>query len=111
LKKRLLFLCSRNKLRSPTAEAVFSGYPGVETDSAGLAPDAEVRVTAEQIERADLILVMEKVHRERLKRMFGPELAGKKVVVLGIPDEFDFMEPGLVELLKAKCARYVGAGI
>ena len=34
----LLFLCSRNRLRSPTAEQVFAAWPGVETASAGLAP-------------------------------------------------------------------------
>ncbi|WP_200935043.1 hypothetical protein [Brevundimonas sp. Leaf363] len=36
----LLFLCSRNRLRSPTAEQVVAAWPGVETASAGLAPDA-----------------------------------------------------------------------
>jgi len=34
----LLFLCSRNRLRSPTAEPVFADRPGVETASAGLSP-------------------------------------------------------------------------
>jgi predicted protein tyrosine phosphatase len=104
--KRLLFLCSRNRLRSPTAEAIFS-RPGVETDSAGLSPDAEVILSPEQIEWADLILVMERIHRTRLNRDYGPHLKGKKVVVLGIPDDFDFMDPALVKLLESKCARYL----
>jgi hypothetical protein len=34
----LLFLCARNHLRSPTAERVFAGRPGVETASASLVP-------------------------------------------------------------------------
>ena len=55
MKKRLLFLCSQNKLRSPTAEAVFAGHPAVEVDAAGLNNDAEVPLSEEQVEWADLI--------------------------------------------------------
>ncbi|WP_035609846.1 low molecular weight protein tyrosine phosphatase family protein [Haloferula sp. BvORR071] len=105
--KRLLFLCSRNRLRSPTAEAVFRDYPGVETDSAGLSPDAELRLSAEQVEWADLIFVMEAVHRQRLQRTFGKLLADKKVILLGIPDDYDYMNPDLVELLKLRCTAYL----
>lgn len=105
--RNLLFLCSRNKLRSPTAEAVFRGRPGIETDSAGLSPDAEVMLLPEQIEWADLILVMEKVHRTRLNRKFGNHLAGKRVVVLEIPDHYAFMDPELVRLLEARCSPYL----
>ena len=105
--KRLLFLCSRNRLRSPTAEAVFAEYPGVEVDSAGLSPDAELRLSAEQVEWADVILVMEAVHRERLNKTFGSLLGGKRVVVLGIPDDFEYMDPQLVEMLKLRCAPYL----
>ena len=105
--RNLLFLCSRNRLRSPTAEAVFRSRPGIETDSAGLSPDAEVPLSPEQIGWADLILVMEPVHRARLNRKFGKHLAGKRVVVLEIPDRYDFMDPELVRLLEARCAPYL----
>jgi len=105
--RNLLFLCSRNKLRSPTAEAVFRGRPGIETDSAGLSPDAEVPLAPEQIEWADLILVMEKVHRVRLNRKFGKHLGGKRVVVLDIPDNYPFMDPELIRLLEARCAPFL----
>ncbi|MCW1883545.1 phosphotyrosine protein phosphatase [Luteolibacter flavescens] len=104
--KRLLFLCSRNRLRSPTAEAIFA-RDGIETDSAGLSPDAEVILSDEQIEWADLILVMETSHRVRLNRDYGRHLKGKRIVVLGIPDRYDFMEPALVSLLEVRCARHV----
>jgi UDP-N-acetylmuramyl pentapeptide synthase len=40
LTRHILFVCSRNRLRSPTAEQVFADWPGVETASAGLSPDA-----------------------------------------------------------------------
>jgi predicted protein tyrosine phosphatase len=105
--KRVLFLCSRNRLRSPTAEAVFAEYPGMEVDSAGLSPGAELRLSAEQVEWADVIFVMEAVHRERLNKAFRSLLGGKRVVVLRIPDDFEYMDPQLVEMLKLRCAPYL----
>lgn len=107
MKKRILFLCSQNKLRSPTAEAVFADHPKVEVDSAGLNNDAEVPLSLEQVEWADLILVMETEHRSRLNRKFGKALAGKRVVVLNIPDDYDYMDPTLIQLLKQRCAPYI----
>lgn len=105
--KHLLFICSQNKLRSPTAEAVFSDYPGVETDSAGLNNDAEVPLSEEQIEWADVIIVMEKTHRERLNRKFRHALKGKRIAVLGIPDDYEYMDPDLIRLLTQNCAPYL----
>ena len=105
--KKLLFICSQNKLRSPTAEAVFAGRPGIDVDSAGLNHDAEVPLSAEQIEWADLILVMEKAQRTRLNRNFGEFLGGKKIVVLNIPDDYDYMDEKLIPLLEARCAQYL----
>jgi predicted protein tyrosine phosphatase len=107
MKKRILFLCSQNKLRSPTAEAVFAHHPSIEVDSAGLNHDAVVPLSMEQVEWADLILVMENAQKSRLNRRFKAALAGKRVAVLGIPDDYGFMEPALVELLKARCAGYI----
>lgn len=57
---RALFICSRNRLRSPTAESIFAHWPNVDTDSAGLAPDADVPLTADQLEWAEVIFVMER---------------------------------------------------
>jgi len=105
--KRILFLCSQNKLRSPTAEAIFADHPGIEVDSAGLNNDAEVCLSEEQVQWADLILVMEKVHRNRLNRKFRSALAGKRIAVLNIPDDYDYMAPDLISLLKARCAVYL----
>jgi predicted protein tyrosine phosphatase len=102
LMRRLLFICSRNRLRSPTAERVFADYPGVETTSAGLAPDAEERLSADHIEDAELIFVMEQAHRTKLARRFGSLLKGKKVICLDITDSYQYMQPELVALLKAR---------
>ncbi|MFP3891887.1 low molecular weight protein tyrosine phosphatase family protein [uncultured Ralstonia sp.] len=106
---RALFICSRNRMRSPTGEAVFAQWPNVETDSAGLALDAEVVLTAEQIDWADVIFVMERVHRQRLSQRFGPQLRGKRVVCLDIPDDYAFMQPELVALLERRAGPYLRA--
>lgn len=103
----VLFICSQNRLRSPTAEHVFAGWPGVETSSAGLNHDAENPVTPELLQWADLVFVMERAHRHKLSARFRPHLGRAKVICLGIPDEYEFMDPGLVQLLKAKVTRYL----
>lgn len=102
--QRVLFICSRNRLRSPTAEALFAGRDGIETASAGLAPDAETALDASQLCWADLIVVMERQHKARLTQRFGAELRGKRVVCLDIPDRYEYMQPELVALLKRKLA-------
>ena len=102
-----LFVCSANRLRSPTAEAVFATWPGVETDSAGLDNRADVQLSTEQIEWADIIFVMEAVHRRKLGERFGEHLKGKRVVVLGVPDNYRFMQPELVDLLVSRVGRYL----
>lgn len=100
--RHLLFICSQNKLRSPTAEAVFTGMSGIDVDSAGLNNDAIVPLTPEQVEWADVIFVMEKEHRNKLTRKFKRHLHRQRIIVLGIPDDFAYMEPALVALLKTK---------
>lgn len=105
--KKALFICGRNRLRSPTAEQVFARWPGVETDSAGLAPDADVEVSTEQIEWADIVFVMEKAHRTKLTQRFGKTLKGKRLVCLDIPDEYEFMQPELVRRLEAKAGPFL----
>lgn len=103
---RILFLCSMNKLRSPTAENVFASRGGLFVDSAGLDNDAVQRVSVEQINDADIIFVMENTHKRKLTKKFN-EAKGKKIVVLGIPDEYDYMQAELVELLKIKVSPHL----
>lgn len=106
--KKLLFICSRNRLRSPTAEAVFCKWPGVEALSAGLNNDAAAPVSSDLIEWADILVVMENAHKKKLSRKFRAALKGRRIVVLGIPDEYEFMQPELVQLLEAVVPRRVG---
>jgi predicted protein tyrosine phosphatase len=102
LTQNILFICSQNRLRSPTAEQVFADWPGIETQSSGLGNDANNPMTPELLAWSDLIFVMEKVHRNKLSNKFGNHLKGKRIVCLDIPDNYDFMEPALVQLLTRK---------
>ena len=105
--RRVLFICTQNRLRSPTAEHVFASWPDIATDSAGLGNDADVPLSPEQIVWADVIFVMEKVHRNRLGQRFRRHLNGKRVICLDIPDDYEYMQPELVRLLEAKVGPYL----
>ena len=104
---RALFTCSQNKLRSPTAEQIFSKWPRVEADSAGLNNDAKVALSPEQIEWADIIFVMEKAHRNKLSLKFKRYLNGKRVICLDIPDEYEYMDTKLIKLLEVRAGRFL----
>jgi predicted protein tyrosine phosphatase len=97
-----LFVCGRNRLRSPTAAQVFAEWSGVETDSAGLNPDAEVALSSEHLDWADIVFVMERKQAAKLRAQFAKQLKAKRLVCLDIPDRFSFMQPELVALLIAK---------
>ena len=103
----VLFVCSANRLRSPTAEQMFSTWPGVETDSAGISSGASVLLSSEQVDWADVIFVMEKTHRNKLARRFRSHLKGKRVVCLDIPDNYAFMDPVLVQMLEKRVGRFL----
>jgi predicted protein tyrosine phosphatase len=104
---KLLFVCSRNRFRSLTAERIFSGIPGIHVRSAGTQPDARIVVTEGHIRWADILFVMEKSHLSRLRRKFPEALTQKRTVTLLIPDEYTFMQPELIEELNAKVSRYI----
>ncbi len=97
----VLFICSRNQWRSPTAERIFRKHPGLAVRSAGTSRSAKRTVTEADLAWADVVLVMEDKHRSRLRGTFGPVLQHKPVRVLHIPDEYGFMDPALVESLGA----------
>jgi predicted protein tyrosine phosphatase len=98
----VLFICSQNKLRSPTAAQVFPDHPGIETDSTGINRGTMVELCEEHILWADVIFVMEPAHRQKLQRNFKKQLKHQRVVCLNIPDDFAFMGPTLVSLFERK---------
>ena len=103
----LLFVCSENRLRSPTGEEVFSRYAGVSAIGAGTNADAETVVSGDLIEWADVVFVMEKTHKAKVARKFADLLKGKKLVCLDIPDNYARMDPELVRLLVSRVSAHV----
>jgi predicted protein tyrosine phosphatase len=94
--------------RSPTAEKVFKHHPGfTAVRSAGTARYALTRVTAEMLEWADEIFVMERIHRHYLWRHFFNILRHKRVVTLNIPDDFVYGSPHLIRLLRRQMKTFL----
>ncbi len=96
---RLLFVCSRNQWRSPTAERVFQNDPRVEARSAGVSAAARIRLTEKMLAWADVVLVMEHEHKRRLRDAFPALVDDLDVRVLDIPDDYEFMDVELMALL------------
>lgn len=103
----LLFVCSENRLRSPTGEEIFSNYEGISAIGCGTNSDAETSISGDLVEWADIIFVMEKSHRNKVSKKFKHLLKGKKLVCLDIPDEFGRMDPALVRLLENRVSKHV----
>ena len=70
--------------------------------SAGTSPNAKRTVNAADIRWADIILVMEKKHKDRLNARFARMLNHKPVHVLDIPDIYEYMDQELVEELQSR---------
>jgi len=99
---KLLFVCSVNLNRSPTAERIFKDE--YETKSAGIDPMARVVVTEKDIEWADIVFVMEEWQKEEIIETF-PKV--KRVISLDIPDQFYYMEPELIYLLRKRVKKWL----
>lgn len=104
--KHVLFICSQNKLRSPTAENIFADIEGFDVLSAGLNNDAEVPLTSSLVEWADTLFVMEKVHKNKLQKKFRKYIIKQRVICLNISDDYEFMDPNLIEILKQKLGTF-----
>ena len=106
-RKKLLFVCARNKIRSLTAEKLFSGSQQYQVRSRGVANDARIRLTAADLGWADLVFAMEKNHKNRIQQKFREAAADKKIVCLFIEDIYQPMEPALLAELRNKLAPYL----
>ncbi len=104
----LLFICGRNQWRSPTAAKIFGRREGLSVRAAGLSTKSPHTVSQADLEWADIVFVMESEHRSRLRERFGR--VRLELHVLDIPDEYQFMDPELVELLEARVEEYLLGG-
>ena len=98
---KILFVCSKNQWRSPTAEAIYLNDDRISVRSRGTARAAVQTIRSCDITWADAILVMEDKHRERILADFPGESKFKPVHVLDIPDDYQFMDAELVQLIKS----------
>jgi predicted protein tyrosine phosphatase len=105
---KLLFVCGKNMLRSPTAETIFAEYKGLEVDSAGVDRDAETPLGIEAIQWSDIIFVMEKTHLRKLRNKFQVALHNQRTICLDIPDNYEYMQPELIALLYRKVLPLLG---
>lgn len=106
-RKKILFICSRNKKRSPTAEDIYSEFPNLETRSAGLNRDAEYILSSEDLEWADLVFVMEKTHLKNLERLYSLHIQNKRVICLNIPDKYGYGDAELIKILRKKADPFI----
>ena len=106
---KILFICSRNRRRSLTAETIFKTEPAWDVRSAGTEDAARIKVTAGQLGWADVVVVMEKRHKERLRQKFPEEFAARRCVCFFISDDYEFMDTALVEILREKIREHFPA--
>lgn len=104
----VLFICSRNQWRSPTAEQVFRRYPGLSVRSAGTSRNAKKSVSHELLHWADVICVMEQKHKNRLMAEYRRLLENKPLHILDIPDDYRYMDPVLVTQLEELVPELLG---
>jgi predicted protein tyrosine phosphatase len=103
----ILFVCSRNQWRSPTAEAIYKASSQHAAKSAGTEPSARIKLTAKLINWADIVFAMEKKHKQRMVENFPVETGNKKIVVLDIPDDYQYMDEELIEHIRLSVAAYL----
>ena len=106
-REQLLFVCSRNQWRSPTAAALFKDNDRYVARSAGTSASARIKITAGVINWADEIFVMEKRHLAIIERKYPSEINGKSLIVLGIPDDYEYLDPELIEILRSRLSEYL----
>jgi predicted protein tyrosine phosphatase len=104
VKTKILFVCSGNRDRSPTAETLYRAHPRLEVRSAGTSKYANTVLTEQEARWADVIVVMELCHEDYIRENFSEAVEGKTIFCLNIQDWYDFMEDELMRLIGEKMA-------
>jgi len=104
----VLFVCSRNQWRSPTAEQVWRRHPALSVRSGGTSPNARHPVSAADVSWAHLVFVMEEKHKSRLVAEYRRLLENTPIHVLDIPDEYKYMDAELIDLLRQSVGAILG---
>lgn len=96
----LLFVCTKNKWRSPTAETLYSNHPSLEVRSAGISRSARRHINSTDINWSDIIFVMENKHKRYIYQQFQHQINKKRIIVLDIPDDYQYMDKALISWLQ-----------
>jgi len=107
-KKKVLFICTQNKVRSLTAEHLYRARPDLEVKSCGTATFAKNQLTKEILNWADAVFTFDKSQMEVIERNFAKEVADKPVICLGLADVYTYKSDALVVKLTAKVEPYLG---
>jgi predicted protein tyrosine phosphatase len=110
-KLKILFVCTINRMRSATAHKIFEDDPRFEVKSAGTDKSAATPLSPELMDWADAIVVMEKHHRNFIRSKHSHYYNNKKIVCLYIPDEYEFMQPELIHILKLRMEEVYKQGL
>lgn len=106
-REQLLFICSRNQWRSPTAANLFKNSQLYVAKSAGTSDKARIKLTANLINWADQIFVMEKRHAAIIRQNYPDLIADRSIITLQISDDYQYMDPELIEILESRLAEYL----
>ncbi len=101
----LLFICSKNQWRSPTAQLLFKNHPIHQACSSGTSDKARIKVNQKLIDWADVIFVMERKHLDIIRQSF--DVTKHEILLLNIEDEYTFGDPELFDLLKISLINYL----
>lgn len=99
-KPKILFVCGRNKWRSPTAENIYRNDPRIEVRSAGTSDKSPHPISSADLLWVDLVLVMEGKYKGRISGLFR-DINLPSIKSLDIPDEYSYMDEELIELIKS----------
>ena len=105
-KPHILFVCGKNKWRSPTAERIYKNDQRMEVRSAGMSGKSRHPISNEDVEWADLILVMESGYKSRILGLFRDSTL-PAIEDLDIPDDYEYMDRELIELLEKRVEFYI----
>lgn len=105
-KPHILFVCGKNKWRSPTAERIYKNDQRIEVRSAGMSGKSRHPISSDDVGWADLILVMENGYKSRILGLFR-DLSLPRIENLDIPDEYEYMDEELIELIETKVEFYI----
>src|SRR5690606_21161591 len=94
----ILVVCGRNKKRSRTAEHIFKNDNRFNIRSAGLSPKSDRKISENDLNWADLVFVMETGQRSKIWELYN-YIDLPTIEVLHIPDDYEFMNEELVEML------------